>query len=855
MLNIIYCFIISPIEMLVEMTYSVMHRIFDNCGIAILAVSFVVQTLVLPLYKRADKLQEEERQRQKDMSYWVQHIKRTFRGDERFMMLSTYYREKNYKQWYTIISSASILLQIPFFMAAYHFLSNLTELQGQSFWFIKDLAKPDMAISLFGITINVLPIVMTAINIGSGIVYTKGFPMKEKIQVYGLAAFFLVFLYNSPSGLVLYWTMNQVYSLGKNVVMKLIAPHRSSKVEKNSWVDVKAEELKARMPMIFLSEAILLTLFMGALIPLNVVSASANEFVNASHGPMYLVISNLAVYAGIFLLWFSVFYALMTDKLRLLLVLFMTVISGVVVIDYMLVSRKSGLISPLLVYDKGLGYSNADKLINIVAIIAVSLILVTVFIVKIDAVKWIINIMIISTLVLCVINSRSVMKQVDDYNKQVAISGEDKILQFSSQGTNVIVMMLDRAISGFIPYVFKENPDIAAMYEGFTYYPNTMSFGGNTMYGSPALYGGYEYTAHMMNERSDMLLKDKHNEALMLMPTIFSDNGYEVVVCDPPYAGTYLSSPDYSMLNAIDNVNTYKTYDAYTMKYAETFAPTYQSKQESAMKYYSLMKSLPVAIQKYIYNEGRYCSKVDLAINMNFIKAYSVLLSLKEITDIKQDDSNHFLLFQNQSTHEISALKVPEYEPMEGTRNQEMDYSAYYNSDDYTIDGRTLHLDTLFQAAHYQCLVASLRHIGYWFEYLKENDCWDNTRVIIVSDHGYGLNSFDDMLHDGDVDIERYNPLLMEKDFGSDTYSVSDEFMTNGDTPSMAFEGIITNPVNPFTGNPVNEDGKKEIQYISTDGNPFTDPTAYVFDTENVDWYEVIPGDIFDFSKWHKIDR
>ncbi|MBQ3669657.1 MAG: hypothetical protein II920_10590, partial [Clostridia bacterium] len=38
--------------------------------------------------------------------------------------------------------------------------------------------------------------------------YTKGHPLKEKIQVYGLAAVFLVLLYRSPSGLVLYWLLN-----------------------------------------------------------------------------------------------------------------------------------------------------------------------------------------------------------------------------------------------------------------------------------------------------------------------------------------------------------------------------------------------------------------------------------------------------------------------------------------------------------------------------------------------------------------------------------------------------------------------------------------------------------------------
>ena len=59
---------------------------------------------------------------------------------------------------------------------------------------------------------------MTAINVVSSAIYTKGAPLKEKIQINVLAAIFLVILYNSPSGLVLYWILNNTFSLVKNVL-------------------------------------------------------------------------------------------------------------------------------------------------------------------------------------------------------------------------------------------------------------------------------------------------------------------------------------------------------------------------------------------------------------------------------------------------------------------------------------------------------------------------------------------------------------------------------------------------------------------------------------------------------------
>ena len=129
MLEFLYNLFIAPIEILVEIIYGIMYKLLGNYGFTVIAVSIVIQTIILPLYKKSDAMQAEERERQKNMSYWVKTIRREFKGDERFMMLQTYYRQQGYKSWYALKSSASILLQIPFFIAAYHYLSNLSTLK------------------------------------------------------------------------------------------------------------------------------------------------------------------------------------------------------------------------------------------------------------------------------------------------------------------------------------------------------------------------------------------------------------------------------------------------------------------------------------------------------------------------------------------------------------------------------------------------------------------------------------------------------------------------------------------------------------------------------------------------------
>ena len=218
----IYAIIIYPLEMFIESVFSVAMNMIGNAGYAIIFVSIAVQLLALPLYKRADEIQEKEREKQKELSGWITRIKKTFKGDEQLMVLSEYYRQNDYQPWYSLRGMLPLLLQIPFFIAAYHFLSNCGTLNGAAFYFMKDMGAPDGMLVIHGISINVLPILMTVINIVSGMIYTKDLSMKDRLQLFITAGVFLVLLYDSPAGLVFYWTLNNVFSLMKNVFMKLV---------------------------------------------------------------------------------------------------------------------------------------------------------------------------------------------------------------------------------------------------------------------------------------------------------------------------------------------------------------------------------------------------------------------------------------------------------------------------------------------------------------------------------------------------------------------------------------------------------------------------------------------------------
>ena len=227
-LQMLYQFFIGPLTLAFQFVYSLSYELVYDAGLAVIPLSLVLNLFLLPLYNRAEALQAEERAMGAQLARGVAHIKKTFTGDMRFMMLQTYYRQNNYRPWYALRSALPLLLQIPFFMAAYQFLSHLSLLQGASFGPITNLAAPDGLLQVGGVSLNVLPVLMTLINVLSTEVYAKGLPLGERLKLHGMAVIFLVLLYPAPAGLSFYWTLNNLFSLAKNVVKRSPNPKRAA---------------------------------------------------------------------------------------------------------------------------------------------------------------------------------------------------------------------------------------------------------------------------------------------------------------------------------------------------------------------------------------------------------------------------------------------------------------------------------------------------------------------------------------------------------------------------------------------------------------------------------------------------
>ena len=70
----------------------------------------------------------------------------------------------------------------------------------------------------------------------------------------------------------------------------------------------------------------------------------------------------------------------------------------------------------------------------------------------------------------------------------------------------------------------------------------------------------------------------------------------------------------------------------------------------------------------------------------------------------------------------------------------------------------------------------------------------------------------------------------------------------------MAMEGVIDNPVNPYTGNPIRAARKDPVQVVTTAALPMSyENRGTVFETEGNPWFAV-KENIFVNGNWEVIE-
>ena len=146
--------------------------------------------------------------------------------------------------------------------------------------------------------------------------------------------------------------------------------------------------------------------------------------------------------------------------------------------------------------------------------------------------------------------------------------------------------------------------------------------------------------------------------------------------------------------------------------------------------------------------------------------------------------------------------------------------------------------------------------IADFLNYLREHECYDNTRIIITSDHGSSAPGAMYTKHFEYTDNlpivkELVQAVLLYKDFNQNENVKTDmTFMPNADTPSLALKDIADNPKNPFTENDIfviNKDDYVKIAFAPMQSLRTRDDKKYT--VKDNEWFTV-KDNIFESKNW-----
>jgi YidC/Oxa1 family membrane protein insertase len=230
----------GPLNWILNFYHSLLDGVAKNWswGLAIILLTITVRLIIWPLHAKSTHTMKRMAKLQPEMA----KIKEKYADDPSKINTETMglYRKYGINP---LGGCLPMFIQIPIFFGFYRMLQYAVELRGQGFLWVDDLSQPDTLthLALFGsnIPINILPVVM-AISSFLQIRMTPktGDAMQQKIITF-MPFMFFFFCYNFASALALYWTTQNIFSIGQTWLMnKIPEPELKARTgtDKKSWV-------------------------------------------------------------------------------------------------------------------------------------------------------------------------------------------------------------------------------------------------------------------------------------------------------------------------------------------------------------------------------------------------------------------------------------------------------------------------------------------------------------------------------------------------------------------------------------------------------------------------------------------
>lgn len=185
-----------------------LHGALGNWGWAIIALTVIIRIFLYPLTHKG----MVSMQKIKEIAPRIKEVQEKYKGDPARMNAAVMEMYKKHGA-NPLGGCLPLLLQIPVFFAIYRVLLNAVELQGAPWiMWVQDLSRMD--------PYYILPILMGATMYYQQKITPSNFtdPLQEKIFKF-LPVIFTFFFFTFPAGLVLYWFVNNLFSIAQQYMV------------------------------------------------------------------------------------------------------------------------------------------------------------------------------------------------------------------------------------------------------------------------------------------------------------------------------------------------------------------------------------------------------------------------------------------------------------------------------------------------------------------------------------------------------------------------------------------------------------------------------------------------------------
>ena len=200
--------VLSPIVHAMRLLLEVFYGVSGSMGLSIILVSFTFALVMLPLRRRAERVETRIRDRVRITSQEVKALGPDLKGEARFNATEKIYQQHGYHPIQSVGLGLSFIVMLPVLISAVLLLNGTDALAGHGFLAIDDLSEPDRLL----FSINILPFAMSGMTVLDAKTRYKGDP-STRMKFYVIAGLLFLLVYDLASGLVLYWIASNLFSM------------------------------------------------------------------------------------------------------------------------------------------------------------------------------------------------------------------------------------------------------------------------------------------------------------------------------------------------------------------------------------------------------------------------------------------------------------------------------------------------------------------------------------------------------------------------------------------------------------------------------------------------------------------